>query len=115
MKQTRLFALLMAIMGVTALTAAPLVPTWQIIDNPVIGGPDQFLPQTQGGVAIYGDYDNDGDLDIFFCTGDVVAIFKNNGDMTYTMLDPGDDIVPLFGCAAVWVDYDKDGDLDLIV
>lgn len=115
MKQTRLFALLMAIMGITALTAAPLVPTWQIIDNPVIGGPDQFLPQTQGGVAIYGDYDNDGDLDIFFCTGDVVAIFKNNGDMTYTMLDPGDDIVPLFGCAAVWVDYDKDGDLDLIV
>ena len=115
MKQTKLFSLLMAIVFSGALMADPIVPTWQIIDNPVVGGEDSFLPQTQSGSAIYGDYDNDGDLDLFFCTGDVVALFRNNGDMTYTMLGVGEDILPLTGCAAVWVDYDKDGDLDLIM
>ncbi|MBQ7997456.1 MAG: VCBS repeat-containing protein [Paludibacteraceae bacterium] len=115
MKQKKLFSLLMAAMCSGAMMADPIVPAWQVIDNPVIGGEDQFLPQTQSGSAIYGDYDNDGDLDMFFCTGDVVALFKNNGNMTYTMQGVGDDVLPLTGCAAVWVDYDKDGDLDVIM
>lgn len=115
MKTTRLFSLLIAMCCVANLAATPVVPTWQVIDNPVTGGPDEFLPQTESGSAIYGDYDNDGDLDLFFCTGDVVAIYRNNGDMSYSRVELGDDLIPLTGCAAVWVDYDKDGDLDLIV
>lgn len=94
--------------------ANPVVPTWQVIDNP-IAGEDEYLPQTQGGAAIYGDYDNDGDLDLFFCTGGDVKLYRNDGNLTYTSVELSDDLVPLFGCAAVWVDYDKDGDLDIVM
>ena len=114
MKQTRLFSLLIAMTCAAALCADPIIPTWQVIDNPVTGE-GNYLPQTQGGAAIYGDYDNDGDLDMFFCTGNALYLYRNNGDLTFTSVELGEDLVPLFGCAAVWVDYDNDGDLDLIV
>lgn len=94
--------------------ANPVVPTWQVIDDP-IAGEDEYLPQTQGGAAIYGDYDNDGDLDLFFCSGGDVKLYRNDGNLTYTSVELSDDLVPLFGCAAVWVDYDKDGDLDIVM
>lgn len=94
--------------------ANPVVPTWQVIDDP-IAGEDEYLPQTQGGAAIYGDYDNDGDLDLFFCTGGDVKLYRNDGNLTYTSVELSDDLVPLYGCAAVWVDYDKDGDLDIVM
>lgn len=94
--------------------ANPVVPTWQVIDDP-IAGEDEYLPQTQGGAAIYGDYDNDGDLDLFFCTGGDVKLYRNDGNLTYTSVELSEDLVPLFGCAAVWVDYDKDGDLDIVM
>lgn len=63
----------------------------------------------------WGDYDNDGDLDLYLATrGDGAAnvLYANNGDATFTLADVGAD------CAgdaqdAVFVDYDNDGDLDL--
>ncbi len=81
--------------------ANPVVPTWQVIDDP-IAGEDEYLPQTQGGAAIYGDYDNDGDLDLFFCAGGDVKLYRNDGKLTYTSVELSDDLVPMSGCAAVW-------------
>ncbi|MBN2369630.1 MAG: CRTAC1 family protein [Vicinamibacteria bacterium] len=70
------------------------------------------------GVAA-GDYDNDGHMDIFFCQTGPNALFRNNGDGTFTDVtkDSGLDTKPkdLLSVCAAWLDYDHDGRLDLIV
>ncbi len=76
------------------------------------------------GVA-WGDYDNDGYVDLFLCNYRLLfgfptlsqnQLYRNNGNGTFT-----DVAIPL-GLAstaasleAVWTDFDRDGDLDLYV
>ena len=64
-----------------------------------------------------GDYDNDGDLDLFFTTvygGDQVVLYRNDGDWRFTEVTGeaglGDIRETYHGS---WGDYDNDGDLDL--
>ena len=72
--------------------------------------------------AAWGDYDNDGDLDLYVgneTSGTMVApsqLFRNNGDGTFT------DVAEAIGVtnharakAVVWGDYNGDGLLDLYV
>ncbi|OGV67015.1 MAG: hypothetical protein A3K19_29610 [Lentisphaerae bacterium RIFOXYB12_FULL_65_16] len=70
--------------------------------------------------AAWGDYDNDGDLDLCMVGYTVswdqnapAAIYRNNGDGTFT--DIGAPLVSVFFCNAKWADYDNDGDLDLLI
>ena len=67
------------------------------------------------GVAV-GDYDNDGDADIYVGNYGVSRLYRNNGDGTFT------DVAEKVGVArkgwstgATWGDYDEDGRLDLFV
>jgi hypothetical protein len=65
----------------------------------------------------WGDYDNDGDLDLFVTTytGNN-ALYQNQGNGTFRMVDVGSPLVD--GRSRVdpgWVDYDLDGFLDLFV
>ncbi len=67
--------------------------------------------------ATFGDYDNDGDLDLYL-GNDITRnkLYQNNGDGTFTdvsFLEGIDD--PRSGMGADWGDYDNDGDLDLIL
>ncbi len=68
------------------------------------------------GVAV-GDYDNDGDADIFVNNYGPNVLYRNNGDGTFTDvtreagLGEGD----FFAAGACFLDMDKDGDLDLYV
>ncbi len=56
----------------------------------------------------WGDYDNDGDLDILIQN----YIFRNDGNDTFTNAKIN---FPTFTCGTVkWGDYDNDGDLDVI-
>lgn len=78
------------------------------------------LPQVNNGSAKWGDYDNDGDLDILltgytgFYKSAVTMIFKNNGDRTFT--EDQSSIMPRLGASSgTWGDYDKDGDLDIVL
>ena len=68
----------------------------------------------------WGDYDNDGCLDVFVPKGAFAAakssLFHNNGDGTFTRVttgSPANDIG--YANACDWVDYDQDGALDLFV
>ena len=82
-----------------------------------------FTPVASGllalgeGQAVWGDYDNDGRLDVlttgFGTNGFAALIFHNNGDGTFSDIEAG-----LTGGSrgiAAWVDYNRDGRLDVLL
>ncbi|MHC4308782.1 MAG: CRTAC1 family protein [Planctomycetota bacterium] len=66
------------------------------------------------GVAA-GDYDNDGDLDMYVSNWGPNILYRNNGDGTFTDItkEAGVDNGFLLGAGVNFLDMDKDGDLDL--
>jgi hypothetical protein len=73
------------------------------------------------GIA-WGDYDNDGDPDLFAANHgfdpatNSNALYRNDGNLIFTKLTDSpaaQDRQP--SCSANWVDFDNDGDLDLYV
>ena len=70
------------------------------------------------GVAV-GDYDNDGQADLFICNTGKNTLYHNNGDGTFTDVTEqsglGDKPAGLLSVHAAWLDYDNDGLLDLVV
>jgi hypothetical protein len=98
-----------------------------LIGTSSVSPPDQFTKVlsdavvTDGGNSMgcaWGDYDNDGDLDLFVAEGSNQNdfLYSNNGDGTFTKVTSGAVVTEAgysMGCA--WGDYDNDGDLDLFV
>ena len=82
-----------------------------------------IIPRANGKGLAWGDYDNDGLLDLYVARGHTSmggtaggSLYRNNGDGTFT------DVTTAAGLsstanewAAVWGDYDNDGFLDLFV
>ncbi len=68
------------------------------------------LPGNSEGSAVWGDYDNDGDLDILM-TGYSSKIFRNDNGV-FTDINAG--LALLFFGNVAWGDYDNDGDLDIL-
>ena len=68
----------------------------------------------------WGDYDNDGFVDLFVTDYRINApnrLYHNNGDGTFTKVTTGVIVTDAGGASlgATWGDYDNDGDLDLFV
>lgn len=71
-----------------------------------------------------GDYDNDGDLDLFFTTVYPIAsfkrenfpvLFRNDGDFNFSDATESAGLTRLGPTyQAAWADFDQDGDLDLV-
>jgi len=78
-------------------------------------------PTTSGGTSwssSWGDYDNDGDMDLFVANNENQNnfLFRNDGNFAFTRI-LNDPIVnePGYYASSGWGDYDNDGDLDMFV
>jgi enediyne biosynthesis protein E4 len=109
MKTTLCSALCLTLIGAGALLAQPAYLT-RILDGDIANDAGNFW-----GCA-WGDYDNDGNVDLFVCNTPTNRLYRNNGNGTFTRITTGkivnDQLDP---DAPVWGDYDNDGDLDLFV
>jgi hypothetical protein len=74
--------------------------------------------------ADWGDYDGDGDLDLYVASGaeltlssggEVNFLYLNNADNPFSEASGEMPAIPDFSTACAWADYDGDGDLDLYV
>lgn len=85
--------------------------SWTFTD---IGAPIQLV--NSGSVA-WGDYDNDGNLDILYSgyasSGGFTTIYKGDGHGNFVDIQPG--FLGVGNSHVNWVDYDNDGDLDVLI
>jgi hypothetical protein len=92
---------------------------------PVVGGPlfsdvGAGLTSVAFSSAAWGDYDNDGDLDILL-TGDsgsgnlVAQVYRNGGGANPAFSDIGAGLIGVRSSSVAWGDYDNDGDLDILL
>lgn len=101
------------------------VGDFNFIDVSATSGIFQYVSTTYG--ASWGDYDRDGDLDLYVCkyqlSGDpgtysfLNKLYRNNGNGTFTdvtvQAGVGDGVRLSF--QSVWMDYDQDGWPDLFI
>jgi hypothetical protein len=75
------------------------------------------LVAIQRGSVAWGDYDNDGDLDILLTgkagSGCVSKVYRNDGVLGFA--DIGADLTNVCRSSVAWGDYDNDGDLDILL
>lgn len=78
--------------------------------------------RAQAGMGVdAGDYDNDGDLDIFVTnfSQDTNTLYRNNGDSTFTVetypAGLGESSIPYMAWGTGLVDFDNDGWLDIFI
>ena len=75
------------------------------------------MVDTRYGVgATTGDYDNDGDIDIYLTNFGANALYRNNGDGTFTDVAASAQVADTgWGTSCAFADFDRDGFLDLYV
>ncbi len=74
------------------------------------------LPNVVYSDAAWGDFDNDGDLDLLLTgstdTSRITRIYRNDDGV---LVDIAADLPASFGGSVSWADYDNDGDLDILL
>jgi len=85
----------------------------KVTASELVNVPDSISYERSG--TAWGDYDNDGYLDLFVSVyGNKNLLFHNNGNETFTRVATGSVAAEYAIClGGVWGDYDNDGLLDL--
>ena len=66
--------------------------------------------------CVFGDYDNDGDVDLYVTNFGHNVLYRNNGDGSFSDVTESAGVCDgRWGTGAIFGDYDRDGDLDLYV
>jgi len=75
---------------------------------------DLSPPLTNVNSAVWGDYDNDGDPDLFTCNSSAPGVlWRNDGGGQFSAATNGPPTA--LASQAAWADYDGDGDLDIAI
>lgn len=98
-------------------------PTQALYRNDGKGHFNDVTKETGLDVTFYGmgiacgDYDNDGDVDLFFTAVGKNRLFRNDGGKFVDVTDDASvgGVESQWSTGAGWFDYDNDGDLDLFV
>ncbi len=94
----------------------PITPSGTIVQDPETGDP-MWKDEDYFGVA-WGDYDNDGDLDLWvpqvktYSFWDHSFLWENDGDKTFSDSTDASGLKVWSNTGGTWVDHDNDGDLD---
>lgn len=79
-----------------------------------------YFPPVSNGTTDWGDFDNDGDLDLLLSgslnpggTNLVCNVYKNNLAEGFSIHPV--DLIPIYKGVAKWIDHDNDGDLDIFM
>ena len=89
------------------------------------GGPDKgYIVEAKGGGVAALDFDDDGDIDIYWVNGATLeaphrgggnALYRNDGDRFTDVAEAQGTLGRGWGMGAISADYDNDGDADLYV
>lgn len=118
MKKKNIFKKLLLGIGLLTITAsvsAQEFPEFELVDP-------QGTPLVFRGNAAWGDYNNDGKMDLISIGREItndgwffyLTLFKNNGsgfDLTHEIGIPYNEI---YNAVLTWIDYNNDGNLDLL-
>jgi len=75
---------------------------------------DRIVERIRG--TTVADYDNDGDLDLFFCAGFNDILYRNDGNLAFTDVTHAAGVGNSGnGLVGTWGDYNRDGYVDLFV
>jgi hypothetical protein len=88
--------------------------------TPWSGQPDRFESDASygsfaGGIVAWGDFDNDGYLDLWVMDAVRKWLWRNLGNGTFDEIDCGSPLTDPGDQSACWVDFNNDGYLDLFV
>jgi hypothetical protein len=98
----------------------PVTQVWQNLGNGSFSNVNAGLPGFLAGAVAWGDYDNDGFLDILQMGADsnfipATQLWHNNGNGTFTQKTNNALTGLFYSSALAWGDYDNDGKLDFFV
>lgn len=113
MKKNVLLISCIILLAIGVHAQSPIPVNLEVVATPLTLGD---LPMTASGQQVWGDFNNDGFIDMFITAGQgnpFSALYKNNGNGTYT--EQLTDITMLTLASAVFFDYDNDGNLDLLI
>jgi uncharacterized repeat protein (TIGR01451 family) len=107
------------LIGTDPLTATQWSFNTGVVSNRCVGGFTDIgagLPGVSSSSVAWGDYDNDGDLDILLMgwtkSGHIARVYRNTGG---SFSDIGAGLPRVMIGSAAWGDYDNDGDLDILL